>query len=163
MARHEADREDLMREAVALTQRIELRVSGFDDLITIGFRANRAMSVFMGQDPVYQFDSEGRLRRAYAGGFLYRSQHQTLARLQRFRTNQETQLLRYDLNEQELVDFREAMRSTLQSVLDKLQQHTVEVVRSVPEDLTLLEMIQAALDLVLKSDRWLSVQINRRV
>lgn len=162
MARHEADREDLMREAVALTQRTELRVPGFDDLITIGFRANGAMSVFVGQDPVYQFDPEGRLRRAYAGDFLYRSQHQTLARLQRVRTAEQTQLLRYDLNELEQILFKDAMRSTLKSILGELRQQSVEVVRCVPEAVNLAASIQKALDLVLTCDRWLSVEINRR-
>ena len=66
MARNEADREDLMREAVALTERVELFVPGFEELITIGFRSNGAMSIFVGQDPVYQFDPSGRLRRAFA-------------------------------------------------------------------------------------------------
>jgi hypothetical protein len=97
MARNEADREDLMREAVALTERVELSVPGFEELITIGFRSNGAMSIFVGQDPVYQFDPSGRLRRAFVDGFLFRSQHSGLARLERVRTESEVQLLRYDL------------------------------------------------------------------
>lgn len=163
MAREESDREDLMREAVALTQRVELRVPGFDALITIGFRANQAMSVFIGQDPVYQFDAEGRLRRAYAGGFLYRSQHQTLARLQRVRTAQETQLLRYDLSPQEQTEFRDTMRITLQRLLMEIVQQGAAVVRSVPEDFGWQVAIQSSLEIILHAERWLSVEINRRV
>ena len=83
MARHEDDREDLMREAVALTDRVELSVDGFESLITIGFRSNSAMSIFLGPDAVYHFDPEGRLRRAFVDGLLFRSQHTTLAMLRR--------------------------------------------------------------------------------
>ena len=120
------------------------------------------MSVFIGQDPVYQFDAEGRLRRAYAGGFLYRSQHQTLARLQRVRTVEETQLLRYDLNELEQTAFRDSMRITLQSLLMEIVQQAAAVVRSVPEDFGWQVAIQSSLEIILHAERWLSVEINRR-
>lgn len=83
MTLHPDDREDLMREAVALPDRVELSVPSFDSLITIGFRSNSAMSIFIGSDPVYQFDPEGRLRRAFVAGLMYRSQHTSLAMLKR--------------------------------------------------------------------------------
>ena len=68
MTRQESDREDLIREAVAMPERGEFRVPGLDELVTVGFRTTAAMSVFIGQDPVYQFDPAGRLRRAFANG-----------------------------------------------------------------------------------------------
>ena len=59
MAKEQSDREDIMREATALTRRVSLEVSGFPEIIIIGFRSNRAMSLFVDQDPVYQFNSFG--------------------------------------------------------------------------------------------------------
>ena len=113
MARHEEDREDLIREAVALADRVELSVSGFNEHVTIGFRPNAAMSVFIGQESVYQFDAEGRLRRAFSNGLLYRSEHATLAMLQRQRTETQTVLLRTDLDEDNLGLFRTEMNRVL--------------------------------------------------
>lgn len=162
MARHEADREDLMREAVALPERIELRVPGFRDLITIGFRANSAMSVFVGQDPVYQFDPVGRLRRAFVAGFLFRSQHETLARLQRRRTETETHLLRYDLNSEELPAFRECMLSTLSRIFNELARDSAEVLRCVPQGFDLLPKIKTSLLRVFETREWLSTSIHPR-
>lgn len=162
MARHEADREDLIREAVALQERIELSVDGFDDVVTIGFRSNRAMSVFLGQDPVYQFDPEGRLRRAFVGGLLYRSQHNTLARMRRERTASQTVLLRVDLTPDELAQFRTAMFNRLERLRKSIMSGATVVSRSVPESLELRPQALNSLNLVLSADPWLSVEIRRR-
>ena len=113
MARNEQDREDLMREASALTQRIEWQSGEDSERITAGFRRTGGLGVFFDQDPVYQFDADGALRRAFVDGLLFRSQHSTLAELRRVRTPQQTTLLRRDLNAAELADFREAMRNRL--------------------------------------------------
>ena len=162
MARNEADREDLMREAVALTERVELFVPGFEELITIGFRSNGAMSIFVGQDPVYQFDPSGRLRRAFVGGFLFRSQHSALARLERVRNESEVQLLRYDLSSSECAAFQQVMKDTLHRILSQLQEKTVRVERCVPETANLLPVIQIAIVAIGNSAEWLSPEIRRR-
>ncbi len=162
MAKNESDREDLIREAVALPERTELRVAGFEELITVGFRANSAMSVFLGQDPVYQFDPDGRLRRAYVDGFLYRSQHQTLAQLQRVRTESETQLLRHDLTADELAAFREVMVGQLTTIHGQITSGLASAIRTVPETLDLLPQIVTALSSVVQHTNWLSPEIRRR-
>jgi hypothetical protein len=121
------------------------------------------MSIFIGQDAVYQFDPEGRLRRAFVNGLLYRSQHTTLAMLKRERTETQTLLLRTDLSEDALQCFREAMRNTLKLLEQKLQSAAFRVVRSVPESISHLDRIQAALTSVLHAESWLSPTIRRRI
>ena len=162
MARHEEDREDLIREAVALPDRVELSVVGFDQPITIGFRPNSAMSIFVGQDPVYHYDPDGRLRRAFVGGLLYRSQHVTLAMLQRERTETQTLLLRTDLGDAELAMFRETMHDLLNLLHQKLTASEYETLRCVPESAEHISRILAALDTVRLADPWLSPAIRSR-
>lgn len=162
MARNEADREDLMREAVALTERVELFVPGFEELITIGLRGNGAMSIFVGQDPVYQFDPSGRLRRAFLDGFLFRSQHSGLARLDRVRTESEVQLQRHDLSPQECDEFRARMRATLQQIALPVQQRTVRISRNFPPTANLLPQVADGILSVLDAVEWLSPEIRRR-
>jgi hypothetical protein len=162
MARNEADREDLIREAVALTERVELFVPGFEDLITIGFRSNRAMSIFVGQDPVYQFDPSGRLRRAFVDGFLFRSQHSGLARLERVRNESNVQLLRYDLSSSECSAFQKAMKETFHRILVQLQEKAVRVERCMPETAELLPVIQIAIAAIIDAEEWLSPEICKR-
>ena len=134
MTRQESDREDLIREAVAMPERGEFRVPGLDELVTVGFRTTAAMSVFIGQDPVYQFDPAGRLRRAFVNGLLYRSQQSTLARLQRVRTETATQLQRSDLSQDDLSDFRTLMHQRLSCISDSIRNQTIQVIRAVPAD-----------------------------
>ena len=163
MAQHEVDREDLMREAVALPDRVELSVNGFESLITIGFRSNSAMSIFIGQDPVYQFDPEGRLRRAFVDGLLYRSQHTTLAMLKRERTDTQTLLLRTDIADDALQSFRGTMLFSLQILEQQLNSADFTIRRSVPDAISHITRIQSTLASIRLAESWLSPTIRRRI
>src|ERR1700704_5517811 len=101
MAREESSREELLREATALVERVELipNVAISDGHIVAGFRRNGALSVFFGEDPVYQFNAAGELRRAYTNGKLLKADRGRLAALQRVRTQNEVQLVRHELDE----------------------------------------------------------------
>lgn len=162
MARQESDREDLIREAVALTTRAELLFEGLEEPVTIGFRSNNAMSIFVGQDPVYQFDPQGALRRAFVGGFLFRSQHNTLARMHRVRTETETILSRTDLTEDELTQFKEAMLRCVKTLQSAVADDRFKVSRSVPESFNWHEVMRVELTRVLNAAPWLSSTINAR-
>ena len=168
MARTESDREDLMREAIALTERAELRIAGYSDTIVCGFRHDGSLSIYFGQDPVYQFDPDGLLRRACVDGLLYRSQRTTLARLRRERTNNQTLLLRTDLDPAELLHFRETMLSWLQRLHAALQQAQFTLVLAVPDGSIVASRTLRMLDAILRhndlqrNDTWLSSSIRAR-
>ena len=134
MARHETDREDLMAEAIALRQRVALKVPGESECVVAGFRDNGCCSIYFGPDPVYHFDSSGGLRRAFIAGDLYRGQGRTLARLTRTRTGGEVQLIRRDLNPAELACFLAAMRGQLERLHDALVDDSARVVQQVPAE-----------------------------
>ena len=160
MARVEAEREDLMAEAVALVRRIELRTPGRDETVVVGFRANGWLSIYLGPDPMYQFDEQGRLRRAFIDGLLYRTQGTTLAQLRRERDDVETTLLRRDLTESELVEFRSVMLTVIASLYNQLVQRLAVMTRQVPaEDDQLLNDLATGLDRVLKSPAFLAPSI----
>src|SRR5262249_43315964 len=105
IAQHEADRDDVMAQATALRQRGGLRVRGETELIVAGFRDDGRFSIYFGPDPVFHFDADGALRRAFVAGDLYRSQKQTLARLTRTRSDSMVRLIRHDLDAAELAAF----------------------------------------------------------
>src|SRR5260370_39735250 len=117
MARQESDREDLMAEATALSERVELEVPGEGEHIVAGCRDDGRWSIYFGSDPVYHFDGNGGLRRAFVAGDLYRSQARTLARLTRTRTDGEVHLVRHDLDVVEL----ERLLSEMGERLDRLR------------------------------------------
>ena len=120
------------------------------------------MSIFIGQDPVYQFNADGRLRRAFAGGLLYRSQHTTLAMLRRERTETQTLLLRTDLDDAELATFHDTMHGLLNLLHHKLTTSEFKTLRCVPDSSDHIPRILAALDAVRLADPWLSPAIRRR-
>jgi len=99
MAREESIREDLLREATALVERIELVLN--DVHLVAGFRGDGALSIFFGEDPVYQFNAAGKLRRAFCDGKLIKAVRGKLVALQRTRTETEVQLVSHELSDAE--------------------------------------------------------------
>jgi hypothetical protein len=123
MALNEQDREDLMREATAFYPRAELQVDY--ELLPVfwGQKQNGSFSFYFGADPVYQFDQGGFLRRAYVNGSLYRTQGNTLARLNRERTSNESILKRYDLTKAESEALLQEMAHRFQKLDSAFSKH----------------------------------------
>jgi len=92
MTRQESDREDMLREATALVDRAELQLEDAIEPLVFGFRANGALSVFVTQDEVYQFDAEGRWRRGYLHGRLLKAERGRIVEMVRERMERETVL-----------------------------------------------------------------------
>ena len=169
MARFETDKDHLMADATALVERAEfVRTSEADDAascrtVTIGFRKDDSFSVYFDQDPFYQFDSAGLLRRSYENGFLYRSQTDTLARLNRQRSEAATTLLRSDLSPQELDRFRQRMRAHIENLLLLLRNGSLLRRRCISERGDIDQRTISFLDLILQhNDDFLSRAIRQR-
>ena len=145
MTRQESDREDLMREATALTRRAELQLPAEPEPIVVGFRRTSAFSIYWGADPVYQFDPEFRLRRAYVDGFLYRTAGETLAKLDRVRTATATELHRTDLGKTELQEFLANVRSYCEKFVAAVQSGEAKVNAAIPST---EEVLPAASDFI---------------
>ncbi|MCA9005499.1 MAG: hypothetical protein KDA70_09530 [Planctomycetaceae bacterium] len=140
MALHEQDREDLMREATALFPRAEFQVEQEHEPLFWGQKKNGHFSFYFGSDPVYQFDQNAFLRRAYLNGQLYRTQGSTLARLTRLHNSTESVLQRYDLTETELT-------ACLQVMAQRFQQ--LELIWQDPEKVKLVQSLAECSDLEL--------------
>ena len=113
MAREEQDREDLLREATALVERVELQVAGSDEPIVAGFRREGQMSLFFGADPAFHFNSRNELRRAYAAGRLIKAEQGGLVALKRVRSEEEVSLVRHELDTAETTAFLDLARGRL--------------------------------------------------
>jgi hypothetical protein len=151
MARDEADREDLMAEATALRERVELVLPGEPDHVIAGFRESGFLSIYFGPDPVFQFDAEGRLRRAFLAGDLYRSQGHTLARLTRIRTGDAVQLVRHDLEPDELQRFLAETQERVGRLYTAVEQRSVRIIGQVPRESDLLPRLLQALKRTLQT------------
>ena len=69
MARQEQNREDLLRDGKRMRLRAECTID--DVVVVIGFRSEGQVSVYVGADPVFQFNSSSELRRVFLNGKRY--------------------------------------------------------------------------------------------
>ena len=137
MARIERDREDLLGEATALVERAEVRL--LDDqqtgeTVVIGFRKDGAASIYFGAEPVYQFNTSHKLRRAFCRGELYKADRGALVAMQRERHAREVVLRRRELTAAETEQFREIMRGNLDRLAGHLDAGRYRVVGQVPAE-----------------------------
>jgi hypothetical protein len=152
MARDESSREDLLREATALVERIELRPRAtdlstaasklIDQPIVAGFRRDGALSIFFGEDPVYQFNAAGELRRAYCNGKLLKATRGRLAALERTRTEHEVQLVRHELSCAEEAEFLSRMEDRLRELSRSIHAEKCEIADHVPPDTDVLSRLK---------------------
>ena len=143
--RIEADREDLLAEAVNLRERIELRWTVSEEAVTIGCNDLGHWSCYFGAEPIYRFDAEGRLRRAVRDGKLYRTQGGTLAELVRVRLEQETQLQRRDLSPTEVEVFLGEVRTHLVHLHQEFSAGRCQTLREVGTRADFAERLKAML------------------
>jgi hypothetical protein len=167
MAKIESDKEDLIVEATALVERAEYLPDNEPtfpwNVVTIGYRKDGSLSLYCDQDPFYQFDNAGRLRRAHVGGLLYRSQSGTLAELNRQRTEHQTILQRKDLNTDQKNQFQRQMTDCLNRLQSAFGAGQLHKNRSVPADLCLTERTMAFIECVLaRGTDFLSDSIRTR-
>ena len=134
MARVERDREDLLAEATALVERVELELPGRPDHVLIGFRASGCGSLYLGPDEAYHFNTDGALRRAYRDGVLYKAERGRLVGLWRQRTSQEVQLIRRELDPAATAEFSARLSTRLEELQQALVEKPFRVMGQVPSD-----------------------------
>ncbi len=146
MAREIHEREDLLRDATALTRRIQLRIESeaASQEVFAGFRAEQALSLYFGSDPVYHFDSAARLRRAYVDDRIIKAEKGQLAALTR--QTDSSQLLRHDFSEQEHIRFGEILQCRLTDLADALRNNRYHIVGEVSEDGTVVVQLRQWLE-----------------
>jgi hypothetical protein len=142
MAREASQREDSLREATALVERVEISPPDADAVV-VGFRPDGAFSVFFGEDPAYHFNAAGELRRAYCGGLLYKATGGQLASLRRERTEHETRLVRHELTPAEQDAFLAALGDRLRMMASQFAAGDFTVTGQVPQDADVLGRVRA--------------------
>ncbi len=134
MARQEQVREDLLAEATALVERVELALPGYPEPVVAGFRASDCASLFFGSDPVYQFNSQRQLRRAFVDGMLYKADGGRLISLARTRSAGRLELVRGQLDDAAQARILGAMAAHLAAMRGALESGDARIRRQVPED-----------------------------
>jgi hypothetical protein len=134
MARHESQREDLLREATALVERVELRLPDQPEAIVAGFRRDGSASFFFGVSPVYQFNSRRELRRGFLSGLLYKAERGRLVEMRRERTAGAVELHSRPLTADENAEFLLTAKNELIHLRETLAARQGKVIGQVPAD-----------------------------
>ena len=142
MARNELDREDLLREATALVQRVELAVTGQAGSIVVGFRRQGDGSIYLDADHVLQFNVRGELRRAFESGRLLKAEQGRLVELTRERTAADTTLWRRDLSHQEEAQLVTRMTDWLDGLIQALAADGYQVIGQAPADVDVVGRVR---------------------
>lgn len=133
MARKEHDREDLLRDARALVERVEVTLGSEGLSVVAGFRRDGCASFYFGHDRAYQFNSVCALRRAHADGLLFKSEGGRLASLRRVRTEGALELMRHDFDDDEAAAFLETAERWLGKLAEAIDGGAYELAGEVPE------------------------------
>lgn len=135
MARVTHEREDLLRDARALSPRVQLRLrlGDADAVVFAGFRGE-ALSLYFDQDPAFHFNSQGGLRRAFAGDRLVKAEGGRLIAMERVRSASEIVLQATPLSDEEEQQFLGALASTLADLRAAILSGRISVEGQVPSD-----------------------------
>ena len=142
MAQQGEDREDLLAEATALVERIELSMAGVNEPVVAGFRRDGSFSIFFGAARVYQFNRLGKLRRAYVDGLLYKAERGRLFSLRRERTAGQLTLWRAELAPDAATSFIEAAAAALGGLRMAIAAGTAKIVGQHPADAQVLPRVE---------------------
>ncbi|UUO05400.1 hypothetical protein M4951_18710 [Blastopirellula sp. J2-11] len=132
MAKSEEDREDLMQEATALVRRGEYHAPQEVESVTIGFRTSGALSLYFGQDPVYQFNDAGQFRRGYIDGELFKADGNRLVRMRRERNEQSTSLVSTPLSDVDQAELIIKMEWRLSMLAESIEEGEVDCSSVIP-------------------------------
>jgi hypothetical protein len=133
MARDEQSPENLLTEATALVERIEISLPDGQPNVVLGFRRNGAASIYFGEDPAYHFNAQGQLRRAFIDGQLVKAERGRLVAMTRRRTDREVQLCRRELNAEETVRVADDLLRRMAALANSLGDGGYRVVGQVPD------------------------------
>lgn len=145
MARREQRREDLLRDAVALKPRIQLRAPAPplpNETVFAGWRDD-SLSLYFDEDPAYHFNSAGELRRGFIDHCLVKAERGRLVSMQRQRSEDEVTLARRELNDQQCADLLTTIGRHCDALQAALEAGTCTLVGEFPPSSGGLERLKA--------------------
>jgi hypothetical protein len=139
MARRERDREDLLAEATALAERMELRVDEEAEPMVLGVRRDGCLSIYFSADCAVHFNTRQEVRRMYLDGALIKAECGKLVSMRRERSERAVELLSHELSAAEQQRILAEMRQRITATSSSLERSTCQVVRQIPADFPALE------------------------
>jgi hypothetical protein len=136
VAREVHEREDLLRDATALSPRLQLGLNGDHAVkeIFAGFRAEGALSLYFNTAPVYHFNSRFELRRAFVDDRLIKAVQGKLVAMQPQRGPHSTDFVSHAMSPEEEQQFGCVLLEHLALLRTALQTDDYELIGQVPAE-----------------------------
>jgi hypothetical protein len=134
LARQEHPREDLIAEATALVERVELVLTAGGRHVVIGFRRDGAASIYFDHEPAFHFNTRQELRRAYVAGQLLKADRGHLVSMRRERNGEQVQLLSRELDAAETGEILDGLQQRLNTLAQQLDVGVYQVLGQVPAE-----------------------------
>ena len=138
-------KEDLLRDASNYCFRCEIRIPSIASLIFVGITQKRRFSLYFGQDPVYHFDKQCRIRRGFVRGKIFKSESGKLVQLTRKRTDTAVLLQRKLLSLESTTAWLNHAEQAIALLQQDWRLNRFEIVRSVPSNHAVCKPIQEIL------------------
>jgi hypothetical protein len=150
MARQSHHREDLLRDATALEPRILLQVviHGQPCEVFAGFREPESLAIYFDDDPVYQFNSQGELRRAFVDGSIIKADKGQLVAWERSETFDQTAMNSRRLNPEATNELTNALLARFADFKAAIALGNPKIVGQVPPDGDAFEKLQKWLGII---------------
>lgn len=104
------------------------------EAVTIGYRSSGALSIFFGQDPVYQFNDAGQFRRGYIDGELLKAESGRLVRMRRERDDQKTTLVSTSMSDVDQAEVIVKIEWRLSEFAESIEEGETTCTAIIPED-----------------------------
>ena len=143
--RLQQDREDLLKEATGLVDRVELKLDAFEESIVIGFRASGGLSIYFGPDPVYHFNPLLKLRKIFLDGQRYKAAQGNLIRLIQDPDAPNVKFSLHELSATETADILVRMNHLLKTLRSHLEQDRFTLLGQVPENTNSIDRLRMLL------------------
>ena len=150
MSRQVHQREDLLREAVALVPRIQLALADGTTLFA-GFRGD-AVSLYFNDDPVYHFNGRNQLRRAYVAERILKAERGAIVQMVRRESAEATTLVSRELDAAETAQVVNDLALRCAALDANLKAEQFSVIGQVPEGGDAVARIRHWLDAFFQSE-----------
>ena len=124
MAIEEHDRENLLRDGRTMLLRGECTIDAVT--VVVGFRGQGQMSLYGGADPVFQFNTDRQLRRAYFQGTRFAAKNGHLVELTRLSRGGKVQFVSKPLDPAMEKMIQSSVIDWLQKLRDAVQTDTTQ-------------------------------------
>lgn len=149
MSKQQQNKEDILREATALVNRIEIKISQkavSKESVFVGFRRDGAVSFFFGAEPVYQFNTRHEFRRGYCKGAMLKADNGKICNLTRVREGDQLVLLSRDYSDEQTAEFLEEMKHALLVLYKEIRGGQWSILGAVVEAGTAEELLNRVAD-----------------